>query len=65
MYLIAILFPPLAVLLSGRPIQALINVGLCCLLWIPGIIHAIMVVSDRKAEKRNDKMIRAMVRAQR
>lgn len=60
LYLLAILLPPVAVLLCGKPIQALLN----CLLWVlgivPGIIHAILVVNSRNADRRNDKLIREM-----
>jgi uncharacterized membrane protein YqaE (UPF0057 family) len=52
MYLLAILFPPLAVLLTGKPIQALLNLVLCLFFWIPGVIHAFMVVNEKKAKKR-------------
>jgi uncharacterized membrane protein YqaE (UPF0057 family) len=52
MYLLAILFPPLAVLLAGKPFQALINLGLTCLMWVPGSIHAMAVVSEKKQDKR-------------
>lgn len=37
MYFIAVLFPPLAVLLCGKPVQALLNCVLTLFLWIPGI----------------------------
>lgn len=60
LYLLAIVFPPLAVLLAGRPGSALLNVLLCILFWIPGVIHAMLIVSDTKAEKRNNKLIKAM-----
>ncbi len=52
MYLLAILLPPVAVLICGKPIQALINLILCFLLYIPGMIHAIMVVNEYKADER-------------
>lgn len=58
MYLIAVVFPPLAVLLTGRPFQALLNLGLTILFWIPGVIHAIMVVSENKADKRMVRQVR-------
>lgn len=60
MRLLAILCPPLAVLLCGKPIQALINLGLTMCFWLPGIIHAWGVVGDRKADKRFDRMARRM-----
>jgi uncharacterized membrane protein YqaE (UPF0057 family) len=52
LYLLAILLPPLAVLLTGRPLQALLNFFLTLLLWIPGVIHAILVVNEHKANQR-------------
>ncbi|HEY3323719.1 MAG TPA: YqaE/Pmp3 family membrane protein [Planctomycetota bacterium] len=45
MVVIAILLPPLAVFLKvGAGRQLLINIILCFLLWLPAIIHALMVV---------------------
>ena len=55
MYLIAILLPPVAVLMTGRPFTALLNLGLTCLLWLPGAIHAVMVVNEHKADKRAER----------
>lgn len=52
MYFLAVFLPPLAVLLSGKPIQALLNFVLTLFFWIPGIIHAVLVVKDNKDEKR-------------
>ena len=56
LYLLAILAPPIAVLLIGRPISALLNFGLTLLFWVPGAIHAIMVVNEHKANKRTDRL---------
>ena len=58
MYLLAIILPPVAVLLSGKQIQALLNVLLTALFWVPGIIHAVLVVHDKKADKRMERMMR-------
>lgn len=63
MYLLAILFPPLAVLLCGKPMQAVLNFFLTLLLWIPGAIHAVMVVSERKADKRMQRQTNALIQA--
>ena len=52
LYIVAIFLPPVAVLMVGRPIQAVLNFGLCCLFWVPGVIHAILVVNERKADQR-------------
>ena len=62
MYLLAILFPPLAVLICGKPIQALINVALCFLLWIPAVIHAWSIVSESKADKRMEKQTNSIIK---
>jgi uncharacterized membrane protein YqaE (UPF0057 family) len=62
MYLIAILLPPLAVLLCGKPFQAILNFFLTLMLWLPGAIHAIMVVSDTKANKRTSRLEKAVQR---
>jgi len=60
LYLLAIILPPVAVLICGKPIQALLNVGLTFLLWIPGVIHAFMVVSNYYADKRSGRIERAI-----
>ena len=39
-YLIALIIPPLAVLLCGKPGQAVLNFFLCLLFLVPGVIHA-------------------------
>ena len=59
MYLLAILLPPVAVLLAGKPVQAVINLLLTLLLWVPGVIHALMVVSEKKADKRAQRLSEA------
>lgn len=59
MYLLAILFPPLAVLLCGKPFQAIVNFFLTLIVWVPGVIHAILVVHDKKADRSLEKQIKA------
>ena len=56
LYLLAVIFPPAAVLMVGKPVQALLNLVLC-LLYIPALIHALMVVSSHKAEQRQKALI--------
>lgn len=56
-YLLAILLPPLAVLLCGKPIQFLLSVVLTLCLWIPGVIHALCVVNAHLADKRTGRPI--------
>ena len=59
-YLFAILLPPVAVLMCGKPAQFLLSIVLTLCLWVPGIIHAILVVSSYQADQRNKALIAAM-----
>lgn len=59
MYFLAIILPPIAVLLCGKPLQALLNLLLCLFFLIPGVIHALFVVHDHKANKRTERLIKA------
>ncbi len=59
-YLLCIVLPPVAVLMKGKPIQALLNLLLTLCFWVPGIIHAILVVNKADADKRHREMMRAM-----
>jgi uncharacterized membrane protein YqaE (UPF0057 family) len=59
-YFLAILLPPLAVLLCGKPFQFLLNILLTLLGWIPGVVHAILVVHEHLSDKRAEKMMRQM-----
>ena len=66
LYFLAILLPPLAVLMAGgRPFQGLLNVGLTILGWIPGVIHAFLVVGEHKADKRAKRQAEVIARSQR
>ena len=58
--IVAIILPPLAVLFCGKPVQFLLNIILTLLFWVPGVVHAILVVHDRNAEKRTRRVIRAV-----
>lgn len=60
LYLLAILVPPLAVLLVGKPVQAVLNLILTLFFWFPGAIHAVLVVMDKKADKRMKKQAKLM-----
>ena len=59
-YLIAIILPPLAVLLCGKPVQFFINILLTLLFWVPGVIHAILVVHTHLADKRTGRIVKAI-----
>lgn len=65
LYLLAILLPPVAVLLCGKPLQALLNLFLTLCVWIPGVIHAILVVSNHLADKRIARLEKAIRKSRR
>lgn len=65
LYLLAIILPPVAVLICGKPIQAILNLILTLILWIPGIVHAIFVVHSHLADKRTDRIIKAISKSER
>ena len=60
LYLLAIVLPPVAVLIAGKPFQALLNVVLTLFIWIPGIVHALFVVHNHYADKRTDRIVKSM-----
>jgi uncharacterized membrane protein YqaE (UPF0057 family) len=59
-YFLAIILPPVAVLLCGKPIQFVLNILLTLLFWIPGVVHAVLVVNNHLADKRTDKIVKAV-----
>ncbi|MDO8907381.1 MAG: YqaE/Pmp3 family membrane protein [Pseudohongiella sp.] len=59
-YLIAIILPPLAVLLCGKPLQAILNIFLTLIFWVPGMVHALLVVHSHLEDKRANRIIKAM-----
>lgn len=59
-YILAILLPPVAVFLCGKPVQGFLNILLTLMFWIPGVIHAILVVNTHLADKRTDRIVDAM-----
>jgi len=62
-YFLAIILPPVAVLLCGKPIQFVLNILLTLLFWFPGVIHAILVVNSHLADKRTDRIVQATMKA--
>lgn len=67
LYLLAILLPPLAVLMCGKPFQAILNlIAMVTLIgWIPAIIHAMLVVSSHHADQRNQRVVSELRRQSR
>lgn len=60
LYLLAILLPPVAVLFCGKPFQFVLNIILTLCLYIPGAVHAILVVNSHLADKRTERIERAI-----
>ena len=62
LYLVAVVLPPLAVLLCGKPFQAIISfiLQLTLIGWVPATIHALFVVNNYYADRRADRMIQEM-----
>jgi uncharacterized membrane protein YqaE (UPF0057 family) len=61
-YFLCFLFPPLAVFTTGRVGSLLLNIILTIFFWVPGIIHAILVVNDYYEDKRTRRVVRAIRR---
>jgi hypothetical protein len=75
LYLLALLVPPLAILLSGRPFQAVFNallwvLGLALLVlpfvpglvtWAVAVVWAVLVVRSRRAEARDRRLVEEAV----
>ena len=64
LYLVAVVLPPLAVLLCGKPFQAIISflLQLTVIGWLPATIHALFVVHNRNADRRANRMMQVMER---
>ncbi len=63
LYFLAIILPPIAVLFCGKPLQALLNLILTLLGWLPGVIHALFVVNSHLADKRNKELMECIERS--
>jgi len=51
-FFFCVVCPPIAVLLTGRIASFFLSLVLTLFLWIPGVIHACLVVSDYHEEQR-------------
>ena len=52
LYFLAMVLPPLAVLFTGRKTAAILNIPLTLAGWLPGVLHAVLVVNEHKADQR-------------
>ena len=63
LYLVAVILPPLAVLLAGKPFQAILNLVLLFVtLYVGALIHALFVVHNHYADKRQERLYRDLSR---
>ena len=61
-YFLCFLFPPAAVLTTGRISAFILSIILTIFFWIPGIIHAVLVTNDYYEAKRHRQLVRVMKR---
>lgn len=59
-YFLAVAFPPAAVLLCGKPFQAILNFFFTLLFYFPGMIHALSIVREANDNKRTNKVVNAI-----
>jgi len=65
MVVLAILLPPVAVLLATKnPLKAVIAFGLWCIGLVPGMVYAVVVVNQARGDKRLRQMERRIVASQ-
>ncbi len=57
MLVLCIFFPPIAAAVGGGFFSFLINLILTCMGWIPGVVHAYMVIKNRRIKEKNEKLI--------
>jgi uncharacterized membrane protein YqaE (UPF0057 family) len=57
-YFLCILFPPIAVISTGKIGAFILNIILTLCFWIPGIIHAVLIVNNYYADKRHNELLR-------
>jgi len=58
-YFLCIILPPLAVLTTGKIGAFILSIILTLLVWIPGVIHAILVTNKYYADKRHKELLKA------
>ena len=61
-FLLALLLPPVAVLVCGKPLQALLNLVLTLCFWLPGAVHACLVVHHHLEDERAERLVDALER---
>jgi uncharacterized membrane protein YqaE (UPF0057 family) len=62
-YFLCFIFPPAAVLTTGRIGAFILSIILTICFWVPGIIHAVLVTNDYYEAKRYRRLVRAVKRS--
>ena len=60
LHLSAVLFPPLAVRAAGRSDLVPLSILLTLLLWVPGVLHALRVISVQESNLRANRLVSAL-----
>lgn len=58
--ILVVLCPPLAVLITAGPVEALKNCGLSLLLYVPGVVHARSVVDQYRVTRRYNTLMQLL-----
>jgi uncharacterized membrane protein YqaE (UPF0057 family) len=56
-YFLCFLFPPAAILTTGKMGALILNIILTLFFWVPGIIHSILVVSKFYDDRRHRQLM--------
>lgn len=64
-YFLCFIFPPLAVLLCGKPIAAFLNLILFLCGFVPGIVHGLIIVSSWERVRQQNRMMQQYSQAYR
>ncbi len=59
-HLLAVLCPPLAVRAAGRTDLVPLSILLTLLLWVPGVVHALWVMSVHESNARANHLVAAL-----
>ena len=62
LYILAVILPPLAVILAGRPQKFLTSLVLTILFWVPGIVHAWVTISRANRDRHDKKLLKAQAK---
>lgn len=61
-YFLCLICPPIAVFTTGRLGAFILSIILTLCLWVPGVIHAVLVTNDYYAAKRHRQLVRVVRR---